>query len=44
MQEMRWTPGKGRMSGVARAIVGVALFILVTGIWACLWVPPSPIF
>jgi hypothetical protein len=44
MQEMRWTPGKGRMSGVVRVIVGVVLFILVTGIWACLWVPPSPIF
>jgi hypothetical protein len=44
MQETRWTPGRERMSGVARVLVGVVLFILVTGIWACLWVPPSPIF
>lgn len=27
---------------VDRIIVGIALFILVTGVWACLWVPPLP--
>ena len=31
-------------SGVARAIAGIALLILIAGIWACLWVPPWPIF
>ncbi len=25
---------------VVRGIVGIVLFILVTGIWAYLWVPP----
>ena len=32
------------MSQVARVVVGIVLFILVIGIWVCLWVPPSPIF
>ena len=44
MQEIRWTPGRERMSGVARVIVGIVLFILVVGVWTCLWVPPSPVF
>ena len=44
MQEMRLTPGKERMSGVVRVIVGIVLFVLVIGVWACLWVPPSPTF
>jgi hypothetical protein len=22
-------------------VIGVALFMLVTGVWVCLWVPPS---
>jgi hypothetical protein len=25
---------------VLRVVVGLAVLILVTGIWACLWVPP----
>ena len=25
---------------IVRAILGIALLILVSGIWACLWVPP----
>ena len=44
MQEMRWTPEKESTSEMAQVIVGVVLFILLTGIWACLWVPPPPIF
>ncbi len=32
------------MRRTVRAIVGVILFILVTGLWACCWVPPKPIF
>jgi hypothetical protein len=44
MQETRWTPERERMSQVVQVIVGVVLFILLTGIWACLWVPPLPIF
>jgi hypothetical protein len=43
MQRMRYTPERERMSQVAQVIVGVVLFILLIGIWACLWVPP-PIF
>ena len=44
MQGTRYTPGKERKSEVVQVIVGVVLFILLTGIWACLWVPPPPIF
>jgi len=44
MQGIRWTPGMASASGIVRVIVGIVLFVLVTGIWACLWVPPSPIF
>ena len=25
-----------------RVIVGIILLIVVSGIWACLWVPPLP--
>ena len=31
-------------SGGAHAIIGIALLILLAGMWACLWVPPWPIF
>jgi len=44
MQEVKRTLGKERTSEIARVIVGIVLLILVTGLWACLWVPPSPIF
>jgi len=44
MQRLSWIPWKERMSQVARVVVGIVLFILVIGIWVCLWVPPSPIF
>jgi hypothetical protein len=29
------------MHGVARVVMGVALLMLLAGIWVCLWVPPS---
>ena len=41
MQEMGWTPGKGMMRELVRVVMGVALLTLVTGVWVCLWVPPS---
>jgi hypothetical protein len=44
MREMRWTPEREGMSKVAQVIVVVVFFILLTGIWTCLWVPPPPIF
>jgi len=44
MQEVRLTPGKERMSGIDRVILGVILFVLVIGIWVYLWVPPSLFF
>ena len=43
MQGTRYTPDRERKSEFAQVIVGVVLFILLTGVWACLWVPP-PIF
>jgi hypothetical protein len=27
---------------VGLVIVGLVLLLLITGLWACLWVPPSP--
>ena len=44
MQGTGRMPEGTRTSGVARAIVGAALLVLIAGIWACLWVPPWPIF
>ena len=41
MQEMSGTPGKGIMRELVRAVMGIALLMLVTGVWVCLWVPPS---
>ncbi len=32
MQEVRLTPGRERMSGIARVILGVISFVLVIGI------------
>jgi hypothetical protein len=44
MQGIGWTPESERRAEVAHVIMGVLLFILVMGIWTCLWVPPPPIF
>ena len=41
---MRETLERERTGGVAHAIVGIVLLILIAGVWACLWVPPWPIF
>jgi hypothetical protein len=41
---MQGTLEREGTGGVARAIVGIVLLILVAGVWACLWVPPWPIF
>lgn len=43
MQKVRLTSRKERISEIARVILGVVLFVLVIGIWVCLWVP-LPIF
>ena len=44
MQETGKALAADRTGQVARAILGVVLLILLAGIWACLWVPPWPIF
>ena len=41
---MQGTLEREGTGGVARAIVGIILLILIAGFWACLWVPPWPIF
>jgi hypothetical protein len=41
---MQGTLEREGTGGVARAIVGIVLLILIAGVWACLWVPPWPIF
>lgn len=33
--------GKRAMHEAIRVALGIALLILVAGIWVCLWVPPS---
>jgi hypothetical protein len=43
MQGMRCMSMRERVSEVTQVIAGIVLFILLTGLWACLWVP-SPIF
>lgn len=40
MQAIRWTSEIGSTKEIVRVVMGIVLFILVTGIWACLWVPP----
>jgi len=44
MQRTNWVSGTARPSKAVRLIVVIILFILVTGLWVCLWVPPSPAF
>jgi len=40
MQDMRWTLWRERMCEAVQIVMGMALLILVSGIWARLWVPP----
>jgi hypothetical protein len=40
VQEMSWTPGREVMRQAVRVVMGIALLMLVSGIWVCLWVPP----
>jgi hypothetical protein len=42
MEQERGTSRRGRASKVAEVILGFFLYLLVSGIWASLWVPPSP--
>jgi len=32
---------RNQEAGLVRVTLGIALFILVAGLWACLWVPPG---
>ena len=41
MQEAKWTMQGENAGTLVRVAVGLVLFILVIGLWACLWVPPS---
>jgi hypothetical protein len=43
MQGIRSTRRVERISEMVLLILGVLLLILLTGLWAYLWVPPSPI-
>lgn len=40
MEDTRWMLWGERMCRVIQAVMGIALLMLVSGIWACLWVPP----
>jgi hypothetical protein len=41
MQEGEWMSERETVHQVIRAVMGIVLFMLVTGVWACLWIPPS---
>ena len=43
MQETTRTQGRKR-SEIAHGIAGIALFLLLMGFWAHLWVQPLPVF
>lgn len=40
MQRMRQMSER-EVNQVARVVMGISLLILVSGVWVCLWVPPS---
>ncbi len=42
MRGKRWTLESQAMNEFVRAILGIALFTLVMGVWVHLWVPSSP--
>jgi hypothetical protein len=42
MQRTRSTQNRNRGGEVARVVVGVALFALLMGLWAYLWVSLAP--
>ncbi len=44
MQVANRTSASGRMTLMARVIVGLVLLAVVTGLWVCLWVPPGLTF
>jgi len=41
VQKSQRLSAKEKAGEVALVILCTVLFILVTGVWACLWVPPS---
>jgi hypothetical protein len=41
MQMRKRMSERETMHEVVRALMGIVLFMLVTGVWACLWIPPS---
>jgi hypothetical protein len=41
MQEVKWTIQKENAGGLTRVTIGIILLVLLIGLWACLWVPPS---
>lgn len=41
MQEAKWAIRRKNGGGLTRVTVGIILFVLLIGLWACLWVPPS---
>ena len=44
MPGTRWMQGRVTTGRIAHAILGIILILLLTGLWAYLWVPPTPIF
>ena len=40
MREMGWKAESESGHEAVRVVVGIALLVLATGVWVCLWVPP----
>ena len=40
VQEVKWTIRRENAGGLIRMAIGIILFALLIGLWACLWVPP----
>jgi hypothetical protein len=38
MTRLDWVPMNGRTARVAYTVLGILLFVLLTGLWAYLWV------
>jgi hypothetical protein len=43
-QGTRWMLEGEKVREMVRLILGLVLFVLLAGIWAYLWVSPSPVF
>jgi 4-amino-4-deoxy-L-arabinose transferase-like glycosyltransferase len=41
MQKAKWAMQGKSTKRLVQAAIGIILLVLLIGLWACLWVPPS---